>query len=236
MVTQVIAHRGHTEAGTENTLPALEAAAGWGAHAIEFDIRITKDERFVLMHDERVDRTTDGTGYVHELHSDRIRDFRTKSGDVIPYLTGALKTLEPTGRDIFVEIKTDPLNRWDEDRFKEVVGHINNLGVADRARLFTMYKPHVKTAVPVIGDIPMHYVETEPLEISEAVDLGLHAVSFKPEVCTVDRCQRYKDNGVRPWGRSSNEQSDWQKFHNAGADGFMTDDLRYALDYVRSVA
>jgi glycerophosphoryl diester phosphodiesterase len=67
------AHRGAMETHPENTLPALEEAARLGAQMIEFDIQLTKDSVMVIMHDDAVDRTTNGTGIVSDLTYKYIR-------------------------------------------------------------------------------------------------------------------------------------------------------------------
>lgn len=61
------AHRGALDSHPENTLPAFEEAIRLGAHMIEFDIQISKDSALVIMHDETVDRTTNGKGEVANL-------------------------------------------------------------------------------------------------------------------------------------------------------------------------
>lgn len=67
------AHRGCMETHPENTIPALKEAIRLGAQMIEFDILLTKDSVLVLMHDETVDRTTDGHGRVADLTLAEIR-------------------------------------------------------------------------------------------------------------------------------------------------------------------
>jgi len=67
------AHRGSMDTHPENTLPALVEAARLGAQMIEFDIQLTKDSVMVLMHDETVDRTTNGKGNVSDLTYKDIR-------------------------------------------------------------------------------------------------------------------------------------------------------------------
>jgi glycerophosphoryl diester phosphodiesterase len=69
----VIAHRGEHRAHPENTLPAFQAAIDAGADFFELDVRTTSDGRLVLMHDAKVDRTTNGSGAVRELTFDQIR-------------------------------------------------------------------------------------------------------------------------------------------------------------------
>jgi glycerophosphoryl diester phosphodiesterase len=58
------AHRGASETHPEDKLPAFKGAIRLGAHMIEFDVRLTSDGAILLMHDEIVDRTTDGHGAV----------------------------------------------------------------------------------------------------------------------------------------------------------------------------
>jgi glycerophosphoryl diester phosphodiesterase len=67
------AHRGASETHPENTIPAFMEAIAAGAQMIEFDIQLTKDSVMVIMHDETVDRTTNGKGKVSELTLDYIR-------------------------------------------------------------------------------------------------------------------------------------------------------------------
>ena len=60
----VAAHRGWCEKYPENTLAALQAAMDLGVDQIEFDVRVTRDNELVVIHDATVDRTTNGTGLV----------------------------------------------------------------------------------------------------------------------------------------------------------------------------
>jgi glycerophosphoryl diester phosphodiesterase len=68
------AHRGAMSSHPENTLPALLEAARLGAAMIEFDVQITADGALVLMHDSKVDRTTDGSGRVSEMTLAQIQE------------------------------------------------------------------------------------------------------------------------------------------------------------------
>ncbi|MCA9793380.1 MAG: hypothetical protein KC910_16335 [Candidatus Eremiobacteraeota bacterium] len=69
---EVIGHRGTRLTAPENTLAAMRKAAEAGVDRIEFDIRSSKDGVLRVIHDETVDRTTDGTGKVSELTSEEI--------------------------------------------------------------------------------------------------------------------------------------------------------------------
>ena len=65
-VMLVAGHRGARKVRPENTVSAFRYAMDLGVDMVETDIRQTKDGCLVLMHDERVDRTTDGSGRVRE--------------------------------------------------------------------------------------------------------------------------------------------------------------------------
>lgn len=69
----ICAHRGAMDTHPENTISAFEEAIRLGAHMIEFDVRMTKDKKLVIIHDGTVDRTTDGTGPVPELTLNEIQ-------------------------------------------------------------------------------------------------------------------------------------------------------------------
>lgn len=66
MLTKIIAHRGSKGIRPENTLPAFEKAIEEGADGIETDVHMSKDKHLIIMHDETVDRTTNGTGRIFD--------------------------------------------------------------------------------------------------------------------------------------------------------------------------
>ena len=68
-----IAHRGASSYAPENTFAAFDLAKKMGVKDIELDVHFTKDDHIVVIHDERVDRTTDGSGHVREMSLEKIR-------------------------------------------------------------------------------------------------------------------------------------------------------------------
>ena len=71
--TIVTAHRGYSGAFPENTLLAFEEAIKIGCHFIEFDLRGTNDDVPMVMHDQTVDRTCDGSGAISELSFEEVK-------------------------------------------------------------------------------------------------------------------------------------------------------------------
>jgi glycerophosphoryl diester phosphodiesterase len=87
LVTSHAACKGHAP---ENTLAGIEAALRIGADAIEIDVHCTADRIPVLIHDETVDRTTDGSGNVHEMPFEVTRSLDAGARQFSPQFTGAL--------------------------------------------------------------------------------------------------------------------------------------------------
>ncbi len=61
------AHRGNSAFYPENTMIAFESALGMSVDMLEFDLHMTKDKQIIMMHDQKVDRTTNGTGMIRDL-------------------------------------------------------------------------------------------------------------------------------------------------------------------------
>jgi len=111
----ICAHRGATLFAPENTIPAIEKAFELGAHVIEVDVRHTSDGEYVLMHDDTVDRTTNGSGDVAEMTLDEIQALEVNirlypwiSETIrVPTFAQALETIEAYGGQAYVDMKTD---------------------------------------------------------------------------------------------------------------------------------
>ena len=128
----VIAHRGGCGLAPENTLAAFRRALEMGADAIEFDVRMTRDRRVVVIHDRRVDRSTNGNGFVgtytlHELKSlDAGSWFGAQfEGERVPTLEEVFEQL-PDELPIYVEMKARGLGAW--PLAMDVIGIIRRYG------------------------------------------------------------------------------------------------------------
>ncbi len=109
---QVIAHRGASAHRPENTLAAFRRAAELGARFIETDLRVTRDARFVLLHDARVNRTTNGRGRVANFSLTELRRLDagawfapTYAHERVPTLEEALDLAEWLDFGIYLELK-----------------------------------------------------------------------------------------------------------------------------------
>lgn len=115
-MTEIIAHRGYRIVAPENTLSAFEAALAYDIDMLETDVHRTKDGHLVVIHDETVDRTTNGTGLVKELTLAEIKMLDAGSykqpmmnNVTIPTLEELLIFLknEEFNKTLLLEIKTD---------------------------------------------------------------------------------------------------------------------------------
>lgn len=110
----VIAHRGSSSSAPENTFAAFSRALEDGADAIECDIRLTKDNRVVVIHDATVKRTTNGRGYVRDYTLEELQRLdagswfdRRFAGERVPTLEEVLQLIDGT-KGLNIEIK--PVN------------------------------------------------------------------------------------------------------------------------------
>jgi len=84
--TFVCAHRGASGTRPENSLEAFTEAVKLGCEMIEFDVRMTKDEHLVLLHDPLVDRTTNGNGPIRELLYSEVLDLNLYFENELSYV------------------------------------------------------------------------------------------------------------------------------------------------------
>ena len=101
-----IAHRGASGYELENTLKAFRKAIELKADVIECDAHLTKDDEVVIIHDETVNRTTNGRGKVKNLTLEEIKKLKTKNNERIPTLEEVIEVVK--GRcKLNIEVKDD---------------------------------------------------------------------------------------------------------------------------------
>lgn len=71
----ILAHRGGSHLAPEHTLLAFDKALELGVDGFEVDIRLTKDEEIIVFHDDTIDRTSDGSGFVKDFTFDELKQF-----------------------------------------------------------------------------------------------------------------------------------------------------------------
>ena len=105
---KTIAHRGYVAKGVENSIEALEGAAEVGADYIEFDIILTKDNKFVVMHDYNLKRLVGLNKRVQDMNFDEVVGLTIKQGDYIskiPSLEEFVNKAKELNMNLVIELK-----------------------------------------------------------------------------------------------------------------------------------
>lgn len=112
--TQICAHRGFSHIAPENTLAAFQKAIEVGADGIELDVQMTKDGHLVVIHDEWLNRTTTGQGWVKDHTLKEIRELSAGlwfdpsfADERVPTLEEVFELIEPTSLWVNVELKNN---------------------------------------------------------------------------------------------------------------------------------
>ena len=109
---KVWAHRGASGYAPENTMDAFRKAIEMKADGIELDVHLTKDGEVVVIHDEVLDRVSDGTGRVQDFTCNELKKFNFNKlhpeykEEEIPTLEEVYQLIKPTDLTINVEMKT----------------------------------------------------------------------------------------------------------------------------------
>lgn len=124
----VASHRGDWRNACENSLEAIENAINMGVDIIEIDLARTKDGQLILMHDDKVDRTTTGKGWVKDLTLEEIKGLRLRNGC-------AIKTIYkvPTLEEALMAAKGRVMLNLDKafDYFDQVYELLEKTGTTD---------------------------------------------------------------------------------------------------------
>ena len=104
-MSKIFAHRGCSGTCPENTMLAFQKAVELGVDGIEFDVHLTKDNRLVIIHDESIDRTSNGKGWVRDMTLDELRQYDYSAGFAGVYGFNPIPTL----REYFDLVKDTPI-------------------------------------------------------------------------------------------------------------------------------
>lgn len=132
----VAAHRGWKDKYPENTMEAFEKALELGVDQLETDVRMTSDGELILIHDATLDRTTNGTGNVHEFSFEEIRTLDAGNGNKIPTFIEFMELVKnhPT-LTVDIELKVYPQNGFEKDAYyicDKVIEIVEKYNFADR--------------------------------------------------------------------------------------------------------
>jgi len=155
----IMAHRGASDELPENTLAAFERALAQGADVLETDVRFTRDDVLILMHDPTVNRTTDGAGAVATMTLEEIKKLRARKpfarefGSEPPPTLEELLTFSDKEPPLALELKDDRfLNPNDAARLIKLLEQHHAL---ERVVLVSFNLQRLQTCKRVAPEIPI---------------------------------------------------------------------------------
>ncbi|MFB4212074.1 glycerophosphodiester phosphodiesterase [Shouchella sp. JSM 1781072] len=155
---RVIAHRGFSSLYPENTLKAFEEAIKCGCRTIEFDVHLSSDNIPVVIHDEKVNRVTNGSGYVKDLSVKALKELSVFETGKIPTLHETLLFLKGRAKPI-IELKGLSTNQHLE---KKVLESLNKVGMMKEAQLISFDLEKIDFVRELCSDVQLGYIQRRP--------------------------------------------------------------------------
>jgi glycerophosphoryl diester phosphodiesterase len=240
----VIAHQGGDGVWPGETMFAYQHAADLGVDVLEMDIHITKDGQLILMHDETVDRTTDGTGEIESMTLDELKkldaayDWSPDEGQTFPYRGQGLTiaTLEEVFSAFPDKRMTIEIKKTNASMAKPFCDLIHEYSMQDKVLVASFHDERLKefrTACPDVATSSAKNETTVFVLLTKAFLGGFYSPKFYslqvPEesggitVMTPAfvRAAHARNLAVEPW--TINDEATMRKFIEWGVDGIITD-------------
>lgn len=224
----VIGHRGASGHAPENTLAAFRKAVALGATFIETDLQLSRDAHFVAIHDDTVNRTTNGRGSVHDLTLAELRQLDAGSwfgsqfsGERVPTLEEILEFSKKNDAVFYLELK--PSGAWGGEH--ALIGALRDSGEIARAVAISFdpslilnvhrIEPTVMTGLLYDGQLD------KPIE--KALEIGARQLVVRGDLVTPALLEqaRKKDLQVVCW--TVNHPAHMRMLIEAGVAGIMSD-------------
>ncbi len=234
---KVIAHRGASGYAPENTLAAFSLAARMGVAAIELDVHLSADGEPVVIHDSRVERTTDGRGAVRNMTLAELKELDAGSwfsrsghgiswssyaGERIPTLQQAIDVAAEAGIGLYVEIKDPEL--YPEDFEDRIVSLVRRNNFESRVVLLSFSGTSIQKAKRLDALIRAALLVGRPgKSLAAAVDaVGADDLALRHTLLTLDivREARSAGKGLTVW--TADDDDAIRRALDLGVDGIIT--------------
>lgn len=203
---KIWAHRGCSQRYPENTLLAFEKAAGIkGLTGIELDIQITRDGHMVVCHDEKVDRTTDGTGEIRNYTLAELKKLKIDAGDGvyerIPTIEEVLDLLEDkmrSGMKLNIELKNSKIPYKGMEQ--KIVELIHNRGLQESVVYSTFSALSLEQLHRIDEQAELGILDRKVSDCLYKLKGGCGAVALHPYWQGIDLpAERIREYTVRAW-------------------------------------
>ena len=233
----VIAHRGDRSHAPENTLSAFKSAAEKGADGIEFDVKLTADAQVIVLHDQKVDRTTNGKGDLRHFTLADLWDLDAGSwfseqfsGEKIPTLAEVFETV---GARLYMNIELTNYATPGDDLVAKVAGLVEEHGLQERVLFSSFFARNLRKARRLLPGVPRGLLAWSGWMGFPARTFGwrgdyfaLHPYLSDVNAGLVDRIHA-AGKRLNVW--TVNAEGDVKRMVGLGVDGIITDDPGAAL-------
>jgi glycerophosphoryl diester phosphodiesterase len=228
----ILGHRGASAYAPENTLAAFRRALELGADGFELDVTLSADGVPVVIHDDTVDRTTDGNGAVAELSVARLKTLDAGRWRGPQFAGERLPTLEEVFTEfgaqavINIELKRDASPA--RELAAKVVSLIRAHRLGSRVVVSSFYYDNLRRVKQLDPALPVGllYSPDEPWRVVRAVlRPEVRAEAHHPHFCMFNALTRrwYRAAGRRVNVWTVNAEADLRRLIRLGVDGVITD-------------
>ena len=237
---KIYAHRGYSAKYPENTLAAFQAAADLSIDGVEFDVHLTKDRKLVVIHDESINRTSTGKGYVKDMTLQALREFDYGSwfgkefvGETIPTLAEVLNIFCGKNLRVNIELKSDIFTYPGLEEL--VLREVEALGMQAQVLISSFdheavarvgkLSPNIENAALFVNTI-LNLVEYQEKLPAKALHVSLPSALRRPVIEAIE-----KGSVVRVWTVNDVEQA--KLLVNSGVDAIFTDEPEKLMVFLR---
>jgi glycerophosphoryl diester phosphodiesterase len=213
-----IGHRGAAGYAPENTLASIEKAISLDLDLVEVDVQRTRDGHLVILHDERVDRTTNGTGLVSEIPLRSLRKLDAGVGQCIPTLLDVLQAAN--GRiGLILELKVQGLAAQSYEGVQRSAFD----GPVIYASFVHSEMRSIREADPQALTMALFGRLGKNTAFAAAQSVQATHVGFNYRVVTKSLVETCHQRGLVVFVYTVNERQDIQKQKSLGVDGIISD-------------
>jgi glycerophosphoryl diester phosphodiesterase len=241
----VVAHRGFSAVAPENTLAAAARAIESGADGDECDVQATKDGELVLMHDDKLDRTTNGKGKLSDRTLAELKELDAGSwkdpryaNERIPTLAEWLAKHKNTNCEPVIEIKADGITR-------KVVETIREAGMIDRAVVIAFdsnvikevgsLEPRLRRAWVCGKELTGSPTQRTQWIADQARACGVNIVDLGHKMLSEEIIARLHAHGLTVWAWTVDEPAVLDCLMRWGIDGITTNRPDTAMERRRAM-
>jgi glycerophosphoryl diester phosphodiesterase len=224
----LIAHRGASGYAPENTLAAFRKAVAMGLSFIETDLQLSRDARFVAIHDDTVNRTTNGQGSVHDLTLAELRRLDAGSwfgssfvGERIPTLEEILEFAKRHDIVFYLELK--PGGSWGGEH--ALIGALRESGEFARVVVISFDSALVAAVRRVEPTLLTGLLSDGQIEkpIEKALEIGARQLVIRGDLVTPAMIVEAKRNDLQVICWTVNHPAHMRLLASAGVAGIMSD-------------